>query len=127
MRKIWFIIAGIVIVVGIGLTAFILLNHQGTDSLTVSELRSQAESLYSQQVRVGGRVAPGSIDWDDKVQVMKFVLTDDKESLAVIYQGIVPDNFKPESNLVVVGKYGTDGVFEASGFGKGDSFCNACH
>ena len=80
-RRTWFIIAVIILLVGVSFAAYLLLSHNGADSLTVSELRSQAESLYDQQLRVQGKVVPGSIDWDDKARVIIFFLTDDKESI----------------------------------------------
>ncbi len=112
---------------GLSYIAFSLFMHTGADSLTVSELRSQAESLNNQQVRVGGRVAPGSINWDDKAKVMKFGLTNDKESLTIVYKGIVPDSFKPGVDVVVVGKYRPDDVFEALSFSSRRSLCGFCH
>ncbi len=112
---------------GLSYLAYSLVAHSGTDYLTVSELKSQAESLYDQQVRVGGRIAPGSINWDDKAKVMRFALTDDRESLAIVYAGIVPDSFKPGSELVVEGRHRPDGVFEALSFSSRRSLCSFCH
>ncbi len=123
----WFLVAVVVLAVGLSYATYSLFIHSGADYLTVSELKLQAESLHDQQVRVEGKVVPGSIDWDDKVQVMRFVLTDDRETLAVVYEGFVPDNFKPGAELVVVGNYGTDGVFQAASLGSRRSFCNLCH
>ena len=114
-------------VAGIGYTSFLLINHKGAGTLTVSKLRSQVESLHDQRLRVEGRVVPGSVEWDDKTQVMRFVLTDDRETLGIIYQGIVPDNFKPGNELEVQGSYRSDGTFEARSFGKPSSFCSFCH
>ena len=104
-----------------------LFNRGGANYLTVSELKSKAELIDDHHIMVEGKVAPGSIDWDGEAKVMRFALTDDRESLNVVYEGIMPDNFKPGADLVVVGKYGPDGVFEALSVGRGDSFCNACH
>ncbi len=112
---------------GLGYVAYSLFVHGGDDSLTVSELKSQAESIYGQQVSVTGKVALGSVDWDEKVQVIRFVLTDDRESLAIVYKGIVPDDFKPGADLVVKGKYRPDGVFEALIFSSSRSLCTFCH
>ena len=126
-RRTWFIIAVIILLVGVSYAAYLLFSHNGADSLTVSELRSQAESLYDQQLRVEGKVVPGSIDWDDKAQVVRFVLTDNKGSLSVVYRGIVPDNFKPGADLITEGKYNPDGVFEALSFGSPRSVCSFCH
>ncbi len=116
-----------VLAAGLGYAAYSLFIHSGADYLTVSELKSQAESLYDQQVRVEGKVAPGSIDWDEKSKIIRFTLTDDAASLTVVYEGIVPDNFKPGTELVVVGNYGTDGVFQVVSLGSRRSVCNVCH
>ena len=123
----WLLVAAVVLAVGLSYVAYSLFIHSGADYLTVSELKSQVESLPDQQVRVGGKVAPGSIDWDDKAQVMRFALTDDKESLTIVYEGIVPDNFKPGAELVVEGRYRPDDVFEALSLGSRRSLCTLCH
>jgi len=62
------------------------------------------------------KIVPGSISRGDKVKVMRVVLTDDKESLAIVYEGIVPDNFKPGADLVVDGRYWPDNTFKALSF-----------
>ena len=85
---------------GLSYAAYSLFIHSGADYLTVSELKSQVESLHDQPVRVEGKVVPGSINWDDKTKEIRFALTDDKESLIIVYEGIVPDNFKPGADLV---------------------------
>jgi cytochrome c-type biogenesis protein CcmE len=95
----WLLVIIVVSVVGLGYLAYSLFIHSGVDYLTVSELKSQADSLNSTQVRVGGRVAPGSINWDDEAKIMRFTLTDDRESLNVVHKGIVPDRFKPGAEL----------------------------
>ncbi len=123
----WLLAIAAVLALGLSYLGYSLFIHSGADYLTVNELKAQAESLYGQQVRVGGRVAPGSIDWDDKSGVMRFVLTDDRESLAIVYKGIVPDSFKPGVDVVVVGKYRPDDVFEALSFSSRRSLCNFCH
>ncbi len=112
---------------GLSYAVYSLFVHTGADYLTVSELKAQVEPVYTQQVKVGGRVVPGSIEWDDNSKVMRFVLTDEKEGLTIVYQGIVPDNFKPGTDLVVEGKYRPDDVFEAVSFGSRRSLCNLCH
>ena len=116
-----------VLVLGLSYAAYSLFSHTGADYLTVSELRSQVDSINSEPVMVEGRVAPGSIDWDDKAQVMRFTLTDDRESLTIVYEGIVPDSFKPGAELIVVGRYRPDDVLEAMSIGREGSFCNSCH
>ena len=94
------------------------------DYLTVADFKSRAES--DQQAKVGGKVVPGSISWDEQAKVLKFALSDDKESLTVVYHGPVPDDFKVGADLVVVGRYRQD-TFEAVNFASRSSFCKLCH
>ncbi len=117
----------IFLALGLGYAVYSLFIHTGADYLTVSELMAQAESLRNQQVMVGGKVVPGSIDWDDKAKVMRFALTDDRENLTIVYEGIAPDSFKPGTGLIVAGSYRPDGVFEALSISKKGSLCNSCH
>ncbi len=126
-RRRWLLVAAVVLAVGLSYVAYSLFIHSGADYLTVSELKSQVDSLPDQQVRVGGKVVPGSINWDDKAKVMRFVLADDKESLAIVYEGIVPDDFKPGADLIVEGRYRPVDAFEAVSFGSRRSLCNLCH
>ncbi len=126
-RRKWLLVLAVVLTAGLGYTTYSLFVHTGTDYLTVSDLKSQAEFLYGQSVRVGGKVAPGSIEWDSKSKIMRFTLIDDRESLDVAYEGVVPDSFKPGVDLIVEGRYRPDDIFEALSFGNRRSVCNLCH
>lgn len=117
----------VVLVVGLGYIGYSLFAHSGADYLSVSEMKSQADSTMGQQVRVLGRVVPGSIDWDDKGKTIRFTLADGNESLNIVYTGIVPDSFKPGNELVAVGQYHPDDVLEAVSLASPRSFCAACH
>lgn len=126
-RKIVLLIVGLVLVIGVGYQVYAWFIHTEADYLTVSEAKSQMKSLNDQMARVGGRVVPGSIDWDDRAKIMWFSLSDDKENLKIIYQGIVPDNFKPGAEIIIEGKYGTEDTFEVSSFVSRRSLCTLCH
>ncbi len=126
-RRKWLLVLMAVTAVGLAYTAYSLFAHTGTDYLTVSEVKSQADSLYGQSVRVEGKVTHGTIEWDSGSQTLRFVLADDGESLAVVFQGIAPDEFGPGAELIVEGKYRTDGVLEATSFGSRRSVCSLCH
>jgi cytochrome c-type biogenesis protein CcmE len=126
-RRRWLLVATIVLALGLGYAVYSLFIHSAADYLTVSELKSQVESLDSQQVRVGGRIVPGSIDWDDRTEEIRFAITDDKESLTIVYEGLVPDSFEPGAEVIVEGRSRTDDIFEALSFGSPRSLCNLCH
>ena len=62
--------------------------------------------------RVGGLVEEGSVKRDGVL--VSFRVTDTAQTIAVVYQGILPDLFREGKGVVAQGKLGTDGVFRAS-------------
>ncbi len=100
--------------------------HSAGDSITVAEARSQAGSLSGRQVTVEGRVGPRFVAWDAEAGVMRFALIGNGGRLDVSYHGVVPDRFKPGDDLVVAGRFGPGGGFEALSF-PARSLCNLCH
>ncbi len=81
--------------------------------LTPSELKAK-DSIFDRKVRVIGKVVTEGFIWDAKELTLRFNITDGKESLLVIYRGVVPDTFKIGSEVVVEGSYTPQGIFEAS-------------
>jgi cytochrome c-type biogenesis protein CcmE len=43
-----------------------------------------------------------------------FTIQDEKASIAVDYEGVVPDSFKPGGEIIVEGTYTGDGKFKAT-------------
>ena len=64
------------------------------------------------RVRVGGLVKDGSIKRSADLRI-SFAVTDGKSDIPVTYQGIVPDLFREGQGVVVEGKMGGNGVFQA--------------
>jgi cytochrome c-type biogenesis protein CcmE len=68
-------------------------------------------------VKVGGRVVPGSVQFDERSLDLRFELVDIEQpetSFPVHYQGPLPDTFQEGSDVVVEGRYSAAGGFEAS-------------
>lgn len=82
--------------------------------LTVSEVLAQPAETQDQTLRVGGNVSPGSVQWDPKNLRLLFTIQDEKASIAVDYQGVVPDSFKPGREVIIEGTYTGDGKFKAT-------------
>jgi cytochrome c-type biogenesis protein CcmE len=64
------------------------------------------------RMRIGGLVKPGSLQRGDNLLV-RFAVTDGKNDIAVLYQGIVPDLFREGQGVVAEGKLDSGGVFAA--------------
>jgi len=64
-------------------------------------------------MRIGGLVEPGSVKKTGDGTITRFVVTDNQETLAVSYQGLLPDLFREGQGVVAQGKL-KDGTFIAS-------------
>ncbi|MBX3503647.1 MAG: cytochrome c maturation protein CcmE [Alphaproteobacteria bacterium] len=67
----------------------------------------------TQRLRVGGLVAPGSVEKAGDGLTTIFVVTDTRANLKVSYRGQLPDLFREGQGVVAEGTLGTDGVFLA--------------
>ena len=63
--------------------------------------------------RLGGLVKDGTVEKDDQSAIIRFVVTDRAEEVAVEYQGIVPDLFREGQGVVAMGRLNDAGVFVA--------------
>ncbi len=114
LRKKRFLIGGIIIFLAIGYLGYIGFQGSATYYYTVSELMEQGSSIYGENVRVNGQVTPGSVEQEAQGRILRFTLIDGKESLPVVYQGIVPDAFKVGNEVVVEGHLNSAGIFQAN-------------
>ena len=107
----------IAIVLGIAVSASVAI------ALVLNAFRSNLVFFYSpsqvaareapvgRTFRLGGLVQQGSVQRDGVV--VRFAVTDTAQTIAVRYQGILPDLFKEGKGVVAQGQVGDDGVFVA--------------
>jgi len=81
--------------------------------VTVSQLLEREAPPSEEGLRIGGKVHEGSVVWDPKTLSLRFIIEDEKGSLPVVYQGVVPDSFKQGKKVIVEGTF-AGGVFKAS-------------
>jgi cytochrome c-type biogenesis protein CcmE len=111
-RRLKFLIGGLVVVVVVGYLVFSAARGSAAFYLTIDELRHQ-ESSSVRNVRVVGFVVGESIVWEPRDLRLAFDMVDESGQLSVVYKGARPDMFRDEAEVVVEGKMGPDGVFEA--------------
>ncbi len=116
LRKKKFLIGGIIIFLAIGYLGYTGFMGGATYYYTVSELIEQGSSIYGENVRVNGQVAPGSMEQESAGRILKFTMIDvgGEENLPVVYQGVVPDTFKVGNDIVIEGHLNSGGVFQAN-------------
>jgi len=102
--------AGAVLTLALGLILFAL-NDQIVFFQSPSDIASQ-QIPDGQRIRLGGLVEDGSVERSDDAHV-KFRVTDTAHSVAVTYQGILPDLFREGQGVVTEGVLTPDGIFVA--------------
>ena len=69
---------------------------------TPSEISGPSAS--DRPIRVAGRVQPGTVRWDARRGVLRFMLTDGKASVPVVNASAPPDLFRAGRDAVVEGR-----------------------
>lgn len=108
------LIAAAVVFAAVGFLLVTAFQNTAVYYLTVSELQAAGPQIHGQPVRVAGNVAPGSIQRDATSFTVRFDSADSSGRIPVVYKGVLPDIFGDNVEVVVEGKYGSDGVFTAS-------------
>jgi cytochrome c-type biogenesis protein CcmE len=80
--------------------------------LTVSEFLDGG-AKDGDNFRINGKVRPGSIERLAGGSRVRFVMVEGSAALPVDYQGIIPDTFVDEADVVVHGALEPDGTFHA--------------
>ena len=107
------LVVGAVVALAVGYLVLTGLQTTTVYYLTVTELQGRGPS--SQQVRVAGIVAPGSIVKDPSGLTLRFAVKDSTGQVPVVYTGgTTPDIFAEQVEVVAEGKYGPDGTFHAT-------------
>jgi len=110
-KRLGFLIVGLAV---LGLATFFVI--QALDS-NLSYFFSPTEVKQDQApkdhiFRLGGMVEKGSLERGEGVDVL-FTVTDNANSVQVLYSGILPDLFSEGQGVIAQGKMNTDGVFVA--------------
>jgi cytochrome c-type biogenesis protein CcmE len=74
---------------------------------------AQGQAPVEQRFRLGGMVKVGTVRRAAGSLDIRFVVTDYKRDVPVMYTGVVPDLFRENQGVVAHGKLGRDGVFVA--------------
>lgn len=106
-----FVVSGAVVLLAIGYLVLTGLSTATVYYVTVSEFQAQG-AADGRPVRVSGEVVPGSIVRAGAT--VRFAVADGGGRLPVVYTGVVPDIFGENIQVVVEGRAGADGAFQAT-------------
>lgn len=109
-RKTKWIIGTVVIVGTIVSVSFVSMDQNSVYFYTPQEAVTKAPTLSKENIRVGGMVKAGSMEWDRQQLDLKFILSDLKGSeISVQHRGTPPDLFKENAGVIVEGNISEDG------------------
>jgi len=112
-----FLIGGALVLGVAGYLMTSSISETGVYYLTPTELTAKVQSdptFTNAGVKVGARVVPGSIRRDPGGKEYAFQVTDGSKIVPVLYRGIAPDTFTDSVDVVVSGRMGKDGTFQAT-------------
>jgi cytochrome c-type biogenesis protein CcmE len=92
----------------IGSVAYLILSgvkQTGLHYMTVTELARAEHPPEDGGFRLDGRVAIGSVRYDQKTPYLLFQMTDGAEMIGVTYKGLMPDAFGEGREVVVEGTF----------------------
>jgi cytochrome c-type biogenesis protein CcmE len=108
------IIVGVVLIGG-AMSYFIYQAMQSSYAYyySVDDLAADEAAAQNHSLRIAGRVKKGTVQNDLQNMRLSFQLTGTQATLPINYEGVVPDNFTDDIEVVVEGHLGTTGVFQA--------------
>jgi cytochrome c-type biogenesis protein CcmE len=114
MKKSWLIGGAVIIVAVFAWMLFGGLEKNVVFFLTPKELLAKGPEGVGVPVRLGGQVKPGSTKWDAKTLDLRFIVTDGSGDVPVKSTGAPPQMFRDGMGVVVEGRVGQGGVFQAT-------------
>ena len=110
-KNVKWLVGGLIVALAAGYLIFTAAQGSAAYYLTIEEVQQRGPSLRN--VRVSGNIVGESIVWEPRDLRLEFEIVDESGLLPVVYGGSRPDMFRDEAEVVVEGKLGQDGVFEA--------------
>lgn len=108
------VVGGVIVAVAIAVLGYASFMSAGTYYYEVGEFLDKTQAVSGQTTRVSGEVSP---DVNNEGLTLRFTLLDmtgRPASLPVLFKGQVPDTFEIGRQVVVEGKLGLDGIFQAT-------------
>jgi cytochrome c-type biogenesis protein CcmE len=114
-RKRRLIFAALAILVAAGTLAYLASGGIGENLVyywSPSEVKDAGSEAVGASIRLGGLVAPGSIQRGGDGLTLQFAVTDGKNEVPVRASAVPPAMFREGIGVVVEGTMGSDGTFE---------------
>jgi cytochrome c-type biogenesis protein CcmE len=109
-RRLWLLVGSLGV---LGVAAALVLSALNDNIVFFYSPSQLAEKKVApeRRFRLGGLVEPGSVKKEGAE--VRFKVTDLKQSVTVVYRGLLPDLFREGQGVIAEGSLGADGVFTA--------------
>ncbi len=110
-----FVIGAGIIVAAVAYLIYTGVRETSLYYLTIDEFLSRRDTVVGEGLRVAGRVASDSVQWNAGTLELGFRLAnfDNTDGVPVRYTGVLPDMFAAGRDVIVEGTYAREGVFQA--------------
>ena len=108
-----YLIGGLILVIVLGYLLYLSFGSSVSYYVTVSEFFARGTELHETNLRIAGKIADRSVEWNAEELELKFAITEGGCTMPVIYNGAKPSGFMAGSDIPVEGKYKSDGIFHA--------------
>ena len=109
------VVTVVAIAVVLGVLAFLAFGGLGENLVyywSPSELVASGDDAMGATVRLGGLVAPGSVDRSDDGLTLRFAVTDGKAQVPITTKSVPPAMFREGIGVVVEGSLAKNGEFQ---------------
>jgi cytochrome c-type biogenesis protein CcmE len=108
-KRVKFIIGGAVIAVAIVYLIYTATQSTAAYFLTVDELHQKGPAIYDRNVRVSGKVAGDTVDFNSRDLILQFeIIGEDGQTLPVVFNGPKPDQMRHDAEAIVEGVFDGD-------------------
>ncbi len=111
-QRLVLVLIALAALIGAGLLAMWALRNQASYFYLPAEMSANPPEA-GRAVRLGGMVQKGSLKTDADGVTIRFVVSDGKANVTVVFKGITPDLFQEGSGVVAEGKLDGQGTFVA--------------
>ncbi|CDZ92913.1 MULTISPECIES: cytochrome c maturation protein CcmE [Pseudomonadaceae] len=112
-KKRLFIILAILAGVGVAVTLALSALQENINLFYTPTQIAAGEAPEGTRIRAGGLVEDGSVTRSSDSLTVTFRVTDNNASIAIQYQGILPDLFREGQGIVALGRVNSEGVLVA--------------
>ncbi len=109
-----FAVGGLILLAALGYLIYSAIASNSEYYLTVSEVQAMGARAQESQIKIGGKVVDGTINWSRGSNSVSFTITDGQKTMPVTYKGVVPDSFQPGADVILEGRLQQDGNFAAT-------------